>query len=120
MIRVGLVGCGIISGAHLEAWAQLGERARVTAAADVDEAKAQAAAATAGARVMSFEAMLADDAIDAVDLCLPHHLHRPFTEAALAAGKHVMCQKPIAHMKLVRFSYEAWNGLFISIILYNP
>ena len=97
MIRVGLVGCGIISGAHLEAWAQLGERAQVTAAADVDEAKAQAAAATAGARVMTFEAMLADDTIDAVDLCLPHHLHRPFTEAALAAGKHVMCQKPIAH-----------------------
>ncbi|MBI5833009.1 MAG: Gfo/Idh/MocA family oxidoreductase [Armatimonadetes bacterium] len=97
MIRVGLVGCGIISGAHLDTWAQVGEHARVVAVADVDADKAQAAATKSGASVLAFEAMLADPAIDAVDLCLPHHLHRPFTEAALAAGKHVMCQKPIAH-----------------------
>lgn len=43
----------------------------------------------------SYDEMLADPTIDAVDLCLPTALHEPFTTAALAAGKHVLVEKPM-------------------------
>lgn len=97
MVRVGLVGCGIISGMHLDAWAQVGEQARVVSVADIDPERAAAAAERSGARAVEVETLLADPEIDAVDLTLPHHLHREYTERAFAAGKHVLCQKPIAH-----------------------
>jgi predicted dehydrogenase len=43
-----------------------------------------------------FEELLADPRIDLIDVCLPAHLHHEVTLAALAAGKHVVCEKPIA------------------------
>jgi predicted dehydrogenase len=98
-VRVGLIGCGIISGAHLDAWQACAPRGRIVAVADPDPEKANRAAEKApGARVFTdHRALLADPDIDAVDLCLPHHLHRAVTEEALTAGKHVLCEKPIAN-----------------------
>ncbi|NUQ00834.1 MAG: Gfo/Idh/MocA family oxidoreductase [Armatimonadetes bacterium] len=49
-----------------------------------------------GRWVTDYRELLADPSLDAVDLCLPHHLHRPVAVEALRAGKHVLCQKPIA------------------------
>ncbi len=70
----------------------------VAAIASRDAFKARAVASQLGiARVHdSYEALLADPAIDAVYIPLPNHLHVPWSLRALAAGKHVLCEKPIA------------------------
>src|ERR671932_576050 len=46
--------------------------------------------------IVHFEALLADDRVDVVHLATPNHLHHPQAKAALAAGKHIVCEKPLA------------------------
>jgi predicted dehydrogenase len=77
---------------------QRGEVAHVDAIASRDLAKAQAAAKALGiARAYgSYEQLLADPAIEAIYNPLPNELHVPWTIRALEAGKHVLCEKPIA------------------------
>lgn len=95
-IKVGLIGCGGIAGVHLNAYLKLDD-ARVTAVCDVDAAQAQSRAELAGgARTFTdIDALLADGDVDAVDICLPHHLHKGAIVAAANAGKHILCEKPL-------------------------
>ena len=99
-IGIGIIGAGDISRSHLLAYRGRANRdlARVAAIADVDEARAQAQAKTYDiARTYgTVEAMLADPAVHAVSVCTPPFLHVEQSVAALRAGKHVLCEKPVA------------------------
>ncbi|WP_243371963.1 Gfo/Idh/MocA family protein [Microvirga solisilvae] len=70
----------------------------VAAVASRDEASARAMADDLGIRKAygSYEALLSDPEIEAIYIPLPNHLHVPMALAAAAAGKHVLCEKPIA------------------------
>jgi predicted dehydrogenase len=97
-IRVGIIGGGSIAKAHLDGYLLAGDAARVTAIADIDPENAARSAARAGggARIFSdYREMIASGLVDAVDICLPHHLHKDAIVAAAAAGKHVLCEKPL-------------------------
>lgn len=95
-IRVGLIGAGGIAAAHLRGCAAHADRITVSAVADVDADAAAARAAEVDAKpYQDYRAMINDAGIDAVDICLPHHLHADAIVAAAEAGKHVLCEKPL-------------------------
>lgn len=98
LFRVALVGCGIISESHICAYKQHADRARISVCCDLDRAKAEQRAQLVGdARaVTSFEEILNDPDVDAVEICTPHHLHTDAVIAAARAGKQILCQKPLA------------------------
>jgi UDP-N-acetyl-2-amino-2-deoxyglucuronate dehydrogenase len=95
-LRIGLIGCGGIAQSHLKALKSLPEF-EVVAAADVDLSRAQQAATDFDIPQAfdNYQKMLLGD-LDAVSICLPHHLHCEASVAASAAGKHVLCEKPMA------------------------
>jgi len=97
-IRVGIIGAGNIAESHLDGYLRAGSEAEVAAIADIDAAHAGALAERAGggARVFAdYRDMLAAGLVDAVDICLPHHLHADAIVAAADAGRHVLCEKPL-------------------------
>jgi len=95
-LRIGVVGAGQISGAYLSTLRRLSNVA-VVAVSDLDEARARAAAAaTPGARPMAVADLLAADDVDLVlNLTIPA-AHAEIARAAIAAGKHVYVEKPLA------------------------
>jgi predicted dehydrogenase len=95
--RVGIIGTGSIALAHLAGYEQVADQARVTAVADVDADAAQRYAERAGGAVVftDYRELVASPHVDAIDICLPHHLHAPAIMAAAAAAKHILCEKPL-------------------------
>ena len=95
-IGVGVAGTGFIGPAHVEGLRRNG--IQVLGLAEQSREKAEQKAAEMGIpRIFdSLEAMLADPEIDIVHLATPNLLHYPHAKAALLAGKHVVCEKPLA------------------------
>ena len=93
----GVIGAGFIGRAHAEAYSSY-KYGEVVAICDVDEARARELADKVGAKYVftDYEKMLEVEEIDAVSVCLPNKLHAPVSIAALEAGKHVLCEKPMA------------------------
>jgi predicted dehydrogenase len=94
-VHVGIIGCGRISGLHALGYRDH-PRAEIVAVCDHDAENAQRARTEWGARKAygDYTELLADPDINAVEILLPHHLHRDVAIAALQAGKHVSLQKP--------------------------
>jgi predicted dehydrogenase len=108
-IRWGLLGTSRING-KLLAGARLSAHAEVVAVGSRSMVTAEAFAHTNGIERAhgSYEALLQDPGVDAVYIPLPNSLHHPWTLAALAAGKHVLCEKPYTrHPEQVD---EAWDA----------
>lgn len=96
MIRVGLIGGGGIASAHIRGYTTHAERIAVTAVADAVPETVQRRAAELGARGFAdYREMIAAGDLDAVDICLPHHLHADAIVAAAEAGLHILCEKPL-------------------------
>jgi predicted dehydrogenase len=95
-LRVGIVGAGFIGAVHARSSLLAG--GRVTAVAASSQASARAAATKLGAEraFASAQELVASDEVDVVHVCTPNHLHVPLAQAALEAGKHVVCEKPLA------------------------
>lgn len=112
MINVGLIGAGFIGRNHFNQYQKLGDLARVAAICDADPKRARGDwsegggnIADTGGRVQElgdirpydrWQDIIADPHIDMVDITLPTFLHPEVTIAALKAGKHVLCEKPMA------------------------
>ncbi|HZL36273.1 MAG TPA: Gfo/Idh/MocA family oxidoreductase [Tepidisphaeraceae bacterium] len=93
-LRIGIIGFGRIGAEHA-AWLASAHNARATAAADPTSARA-ALARQRGLRIHdTADALLADPAIDAVLISTPTAMHFEHASAAIAAGKHVMVEKPV-------------------------
>lgn len=97
-LKWGILGCAgiakraVIPGLHLS---ELNEVAAI-ASRDTENAKKTAEEHNIGTAYGSYEALLADDSIDVIYIPLPNHLHREWTIRAAEAGKHILCEKPLA------------------------
>ena len=91
-LRAGVVGTGFIGVVHVEALRRLGIEVVGVVGSSPERARAKAVAPV----VESYEQLLDDDTVDVVHLTTPNHLHHAQVAQALAAGKHVVCEKPLA------------------------
>ena len=96
-VRFGVLGCASIAVNKVIPGMQRSERCEVVAIGSRDADRAAAAAASLGIATShgSYDDVLADDAVEAVYIPLPNHLHSEWTRRAAAAGRHVLCEKPL-------------------------
>jgi len=111
-VGVGVIGLGFMGRTHLTAYRAAGNLCRVVAVTDRSEARRNPAGGSGGNLATGAEqpawddsettvhadlaTLLADPAVEAVSVCTPTDTHRAVAEAALAAGKHVLVEKPVA------------------------
>jgi scyllo-inositol 2-dehydrogenase (NADP+) len=97
-VRVGIAGQGRSGwGIHARTIQMLPEQFRVVAVADPIAGRQEEARATLGCRAYAdFEPLLADDEVEVLVVSVPNRLHAEYSQRALAAGKHVVCEKPFA------------------------
>ena len=104
-LRIAMIGHAFMGGTHSVAWRTVNSAfdlpltARMSVLCGRDEAKAADAAARLGwaEHAADWRAVVARDDIDLVDICTPGDSHAEIALAALAAGKHVLCEKPLAN-----------------------
>lgn len=121
-LRIGLIGAGDVArSAHMPSFAA-NPKVQVVAIADPDIQAARALAENYGIpkAVETYHELLDDPSIGAVDLCVPYHLHYSITMDALNAGKHVICDKPIAMNleeadRMIATAHEL--GLWLLVVL---
>ncbi len=104
-LSVAVIGAGMAGRSHAAGYRQVGTvfgeglpPVRLAAIADANESLARDAARRYGfdKAVSSWEEVVGDPSIDAISIVVGNALHRPIAEAAIAAGKHVLCEKPLA------------------------
>jgi predicted dehydrogenase len=132
-VRIAIIGTGGISHLHANSILTHKNKVECTTLCDVSEENLKRRSEQLGggqALFRDWRKMLAEvgDQIDAVDICLPHHLHAPAILDACAAGKHILCEKPMcmslkeadqiaAAVKRAGVTYmSAHNQLFMPVV----
>ncbi|AXT84465.1 inositol 2-dehydrogenase [Aeromicrobium sp. A1-2] len=96
-LRIGVIGAGAMGADHIRTLTSSVPSARVSEVYDFDTGTARAAARPAFADVVSSaEALIDSSSVDAVIIASPDHTHADLVRACLDAGKHVLCEKPLA------------------------
>jgi len=97
-LNVGIIGCGWAGEQHARAYSNLVD-VQILATADIDEEKARGLAGkwTLKRWYKDYRKLFKDPKMDAVSICLPHYLHCQVAVEAAEAGKHILCEKPIAN-----------------------
>jgi predicted dehydrogenase len=95
-LRVGIVGTGFIGRVHARAARVAGAQLAAVAASTPERAAAARDELGAERCYDSAEELIGSDAVDVVHICTPNNLHVPLARAAIGAGKHVVCEKPVA------------------------
>lgn len=111
-IRAAVVGTGFIGPAHVEALRRLGVEVTGLLGSSPERARPKAEALGIKHVYPDYEALLADDSVDVVHITSPNQLHFPQARDAIQAGKHVVCEKPLAMTsqesgELLRLAEEA-------------
>ncbi|MFE9357426.1 Gfo/Idh/MocA family protein [Streptomyces olivaceoviridis] len=131
-LRVGMVGYAFMGAAHSQGWRTVGHvfdlprRPVLAALCGRDGAAARSAAERHGwaAVETDWHALVARDDIDLVDICTPGDSHAEIAVAALAAGKHVLCEKPLANTvaeaeTMTRAAEEAYGRGQVAMVGFN-
>ena len=130
-VGVAVIGTGFMGQCHARAWHSVRTvfddvpSPRLEVVCDIDAAQAAAAASAFGfARAMTdWREAIADDAVDAVSITVPNALHAPVASAALARGKHVWCEKPmaatLADAELLAHAAAAASPSLVAALGYN-
>ena len=97
MMKTGIIGLGFIGPAHMEALLRTG-LSQIVAVADTNEQLARSCAAKFNVPEVysDYRQLLLNPEINVVHICTPNYLHYEIAKAALEAGKHVVCEKPLA------------------------
>lgn len=131
-LRVGMVGYAFMGAAHSQGWRTVGRvfdlprRPVLSAICGRDPAAVRAAADRHGwaAAETDWRALIARDDVDLVDICTPGDSHAEIAVAALAAGKHVLCEKPLANtveeaMVMAEAAEEAYTRGQLAMVGFN-
>lgn len=118
--RIAIVGCGGMARGHASRFDMILDQVEVVAAVDVVREKAQAVAdLLPGNTIVTEDYKEILDEVDALLLVLPHQLHHPVTMDCLAAGKHVLVEKPMANteqecIEMINAAREADRVLMVA------
>lgn len=122
---VAIVGCGIGRSHIVEGYLPHSDKFKVVAICDLNEQRMAAVGDEFGIerRATSFAELLADDTIDIIDICTPPGIHLEQVVAALAAGKHVVCEKPLtgslAAVDTIMEAEKTAKGVLMPIFQYR-
>jgi predicted dehydrogenase len=123
--KVGIIGCGIGRSHMVEGYLPHADKYEVAALCDLDETRLITVADEFGVmrRTRSSDELMQDPEIDIIDICTPPAVHTKLVLQALAAGKHVVCEKPLtgslAEVDEVRRAEQSSKGILMPIFQYR-
>ena len=120
-IGAAVIGTGFIGTVHVEALRRIGIDVRGVLGSTADRGAARAETLGVGRAYKTLDELLADPAVRVVHVTSPNHLHVPQASAVMAAGKHVVCEKPLAMnaTESARLAKQAQSAGVVNAVNFN-